>query len=338
MSSIGPQLPSQLPKRKRTPEEDAARRSKHPRSESPAKNRDEIDIDDSDEDYGPSAPPAPKSTLGPSLPPSNNNEIDLEDSDDGYGPSAPTHSKTSIAPARPTSNKNEIDLDADSDSDTGPAPPKRTAGPAPPPASLSTRPEDSSSDSEDDYGPALPNASNAPKPSIGPQLPPSEPALQRDEWMLALPTSSGYSERDPTRMRNRKFASKSSSGPSTGVSSIWTETPEEKLKRLQDAVLGREDKTKGPGSGSKPDKEEEERQWRISANIEAQRGKSLYDEHQSKRQTSGEKVEEEDDPSKRGFDREKDMALGGKIGTSQRRELMNKAANFGGRFQKGSFL
>lgn len=85
-------------------------------------------------------------------------------------------------------------------------------------------------------------------------------------------------------------------------------------------------------------KEEEERQRKIAANIEAQRGQSLFDEHQTRRHTAGEKVEEEDDPSKRGFDREKDMALGGKIGTAQRRELMNKAANFGGRFQKGSFL
>ncbi|CAM1504300.1 Fc.00g018910.m01.CDS01 [Cosmosporella sp. VM-42] len=347
MSSIGPQLPSQISKRKRASEEGSAPRSKHRRSESPSKNHDEVGLDDSDDDYGPRSPAVPKQTVGPLLPPRNKDDIGLDDSDDDYGPSAPTQPKPSIGPSLPASNNDEIDLDADSESDTGPArqkqhikstPPKRIAGPALPPASISTRVEDSSSDSEDDYGPALPNASNAPRPSIGPQMPPTEAAPQRDEWMLAPPTSSGYSERDPTRMRNRKFASKSSSGPSTGVSSIWTETPEEKLKRLQDAVLGREDTTKGPTVGPKRDKEEEERQRRIAANIEARRGKSLYDEHQSNRQNSKEEVEEDDDPSKRAFDREKDMSLGGKIGSSQRRELMNKAANFGGRFQKGSFL
>ncbi|KAM0440920.1 hypothetical protein ACHAPT_000223 [Fusarium lateritium] len=308
MSSIGPQLPPHLSKRKRTPEREASPPSKHRRSESPAKNGDEIDLD----------------------------------SDDDYGPSAPAPQKASISPSLPPSNKDEIGLDSDSDSDTGPAPSKRVIGPAPPPADLSTRPAtgpDSDSDSEDDYGPALPGSSNANKPTIGPQLPSAEPAPQRDSWMLAPPSASGYSERDPTKMRNRKFASKpsSSSGPST-VPSIWTETPEEKLKRLQDSVLGRGDKTVDTNPKAALAKDEEERNRRISANIEAQRGKSLYAEHQGRREKEGEKAEEEDDPSKRGFDREKDMAIGGKIGTAQRRELMNKAANFGGRFQKGSYL
>ncbi|KAK7430258.1 hypothetical protein QQZ08_003233 [Neonectria magnoliae] len=310
MSSIGPQLPPQQPKRKRTSEPEALSSSKHRRSESPSKNNDEIGLDDSDDDdYGPSTPTAPKPVVGPTLPPSNNDEIGL---------------------------------DFDSDSDSGPAPPKRIAGPAPPPADLSTQPDgdaDSSSDSEDDYGPALPGASNTNRHLVGPQLPAAEPQPQRDTWMLAPPTASSYAERDPTRIRNRKFASKPGpSAGSSGVSSIWTETPEEKLKRLQDAVLGREDKTKEEAATSTRNKEEEERQRRIAANIEAQRGKSLYDEHQGRRDKAGEKAEEEDDPSKRGFDREKDMALGGKIGSSQRRELMNKAANFGGRFSKGSFL
>lgn len=292
---------------------------------------------------------APSSPPPPSKHPrcesdTKNQEIDLEDSDDDddYGPTAPTEPRPAAGPSLTPSNHDEIDINSDSDSDVGPAPPKPAVGPTPPPpaeATSQTNLDSSDSDSDDDYGPAPPGASNAPKRSIGPQLPAAAPKQERDSWMLAPPTSSAYTERDPTRMRNRKFASKpaSSTGPSA-ISSIWTETPEEKLKRLQDAVLGREDKTKEATPNSKRSEEEEERQRKIAANIEAQRGQSLYDEHQSKRDKGGAKVEEEDDPSKRGFDREKDMALGGKIGTSQRRELMNKAANFGGRFQKGSFL
>lgn len=46
----------------------------------------------------------------------------------------------------------------------------------------------------------------------------------------------------------------------------------------------------------------------------------------------------DDDPSKRAFDWEKDMKVGGQISNSQRQQLLNRAANFGGRFQKGSFL
>ena len=48
--------------------------------------------------------------------------------------------------------------------------------------------------------------------------------------------------------------------------------------------------------------------------------------------------DDDDDPSKRAFDWEKDMKVGGQISNSQRQQLLNRAANFGGRFQKGSFL
>jgi hypothetical protein len=160
--------------------------------------------------------------------------------------------------------------------------------------------------------------------------------------MLAPPTASAYTERDPTRIRARKFTSNPTGKPAGGggVSSIWTETPEEKLRRLQDNVLGRSGSANdaAESSSSRRSKEEEERNRRIASNIESQRGKSLYAEHQQRKKNAGEKIEEEDDPSKRGFDKEKDMALGGQIGTAQRRELLNKAADFGGRFSKGSFL
>ena len=85
-------------------------------------------------------------------------------------------------------------------------------------------------------------------------------------------------------------------------------------------------------------REEEERNRRIAASVEANRGKSLMHEQGAKRKRQGADKEEEDDPSKRAFDREKDMALGGKIGSAQRKVLLTKAADFGGRFSKGSFL
>ena len=322
MSSIGPQLPPHLSKRKRTPDAEGQGARHHPdstpaknlRTQGPVANRDEIDLDsdsDSDGDYG------PKPVAGPSMPPQN---------------------------------KDEIDIASDSDSDVGPAPPKPTsAGPAapapqpPPPAD-----DSSSSDDDDDYGPSLPSA-NATKPQIGPSLPPSaaeDDTPQRDEWMLAPPTGGAFTEADPTKIRARKFASGKPGKGAPSVSSkqpssIWTETPEEKLRRLQDSVLGR---TGGEGrdgeaaGGAARSKEVEERDRKIAANIEATRGKSMYEEHNQKRRERGLDKEEEDDPSKRGFDREKDMALGGRLGAAQRKELMNKSANFAGKFSKGSFL
>lgn len=313
-------MPSQATKRKHTP-----------------------DTEESPSEAAPVASPNKQARhQGPTLPPSttNKDEIDLDDdsSDDGFGPSAPINT-VSVGPSQPVSgptlppqsNKDEIDLD-DSDSDTGPAPPAAAVGPT-------ADDSDSSSDSDDDYGPALPGAGPRRGP-IGPTLPSAandSTAPTRDAWMLEPPTSSGYSERDTTKMRARKFTSKP--GPSeSGVSAIWTETPEEKLKRLQDSVLGRSSEQASGSTVSKKSKDEEERNRRIAKSIESQRGQSLYQEHQDKNKASGKATDEEDDPSKRAFDREKDMALGSKIGSSQRQELINKSANFGGRFQKGSYL
>ena len=318
MSSIGPQLPPQISKRKRTPADDndqqdapASPRTKNARTQPPVANQEEIDLDDS--------------------------------SDDDYGPKP-----TSAGPNPPQTNQDEIDLSSDSDS--GPQPPKSssTAGVAVAPAAPATAPDSDSSDSDDDFGPSLPSAQSA-KPQIGPSMPApaadDDPAPQRDSWMLAPPTSGPFSERDPTKIKARKFATSKpgASQPSKEVSSIWTETPEEKLQRLQDSVLGRsagpsKDGSGGQQSGTVKSKEEEERNRKIAANIQASRGKSLLEEHKDQTRAKGTDKDEEDDPSKRGFDREKDMALGGSLGSAQRKELVNKSANFGGRFQKGSYL
>jgi hypothetical protein len=192
--------------------------------------------------------------------------------------------------------------------------------------------------------------------------------------MLAPPTSSGYRAPDPTKLKARKFASgprAATEGKPSGISSIWTETPEEKARRLANAVLGREDPNAAaassssspqphglrPEGGSSNKKADEAR---VRSYIEQTRGKSLLEEHQTARAAGkassagasgaaaakGDKTkwggpgadDDEDDPSKRAFDWEKDMKVGGRISNAQRRELLNRAANFGGRFQSGKYL
>jgi hypothetical protein len=49
-------------------------------------------------------------------------------------------------------------------------------------------------------------------------------------------------------------------------------------------------------------------------------------------------VEAEDDPSKRAFDREKDMGSGGRISNMEQREMLKKAAGFSDKFSGGSYL
>ncbi|KAH8163116.1 hypothetical protein CIB48_g5144 [Xylaria polymorpha] len=366
-------------------------------AESAQTNKDEIDLEsDSDDGYGPPAPrPTTRTSTGPSLPPSigptasprttaapslpqkNADEVELDnDDEEPIGPSAPpptTNGATrSIGPTLPSTNTDEIALDSEADDDNvGPAPPepKRIHGPAPPPAALSERPSapaDSESDSDDDYGPALPSSTSqqqrqARALAAASASSTTSSAPKRDDWMLAPPSAGGYRAADPTKLKARRFNSgpRASSGGGDGeISSIWTETPEEKRKRLENAVLGRDTSTSGPGPRAQkpaPREEDAEQAARIQNFTEATRGRSLYEEHQatraqqqgsssgpSSRGAAGKKKswvdEEDDDPSKRAFDKEKDMKLGGRIGASQRRELLNKAADFGGRFAKGKYL
>ncbi|KAK3354306.1 hypothetical protein B0H65DRAFT_447937 [Neurospora tetraspora] len=357
MASIGPQLPPHLQKRKRDDEDEES--SSPPTKISRPDNRDEIPLegDDSGDDFGPSAPNPNPSHISSSI-----------------GPSAPP--RPSIGPTAPTSSASA---------------PKRIYGPAPPPADLSERPttdpnSDSDSDSDDGYGPALPGtrpAAAANSSNRGPSFPSfqqqqqhqaEEPqAPKRDDWMVAPPTNSSYRAPDPTKLKSRKFASGRSAATGEksggGVSSIWTETPEEKIKRLAAAVLGREDPsssshssaTAASASVSKTSRPKNLDEERVRSYTEQTRGRSLVEEHQAaiaagkKKLTSassssasksgrpGDKygkqdVDDEDDPSKRAFDREKDMAVGGRISHTQRKDLLNRAANFGDRFQSGKFL
>lgn len=123
----------------------------------------------------------------------------------------------------------------------------------------------------------------------------------------------------------------------------------------------------GPGDreGQARRKLEEERRAEMERRVQEinereGRGGSLYDAHQRKRDgKEGRKghdkdkrdnegkeggkskerwQEEEDDPSKRGFDREKDMGLGGKVGYKARSDMTRQAKGFGGRFGQGGYL
>ena len=234
---------------------------------------------------------------------------------------------------------------------------RRRIGPALPPADLSERPttppspSPSASSDGSDFGPSLPPAPGShgaiveaeKRQEREKQAAAREAAKkpQREEWMIVPPKQDDWSSRvDPTKLRNRKFnTGKGAKAPvsnSGGDNAVWTETPEQKRQRLEDEVLG----VKKPAQLGREDKrsakEEAEKRAtddRIREYTEKNRGQSLYSEH--KKQVPKEK---DDDPSKRAFDREKDMALGGKLGEAKKREMVKRAGDFGSRFEKGSYL
>ena len=168
--------------------------------------------------------------------------------------------------------------------------------------------------------------------------------------MLHPPTSDTWAQKvDPTKLKNRKFATgKAAKAPAErggGVSAIWTETPEEKRRRLEDEVMG----VVAPaaaGGGSKSggdvrerraEEEAAETERRVRAfNEKERRGRSLLDEHAGGK--GRREREKEDDPTKRAFDREKDVGLGGKVGYKAKGEMVARAKDMGGRFAGGRYL
>jgi len=244
---------------------------------------------------------------------------------------------------------------------------KKHFGPALPPAPLDERPQEpvagteesnqqasegrdeEDSDDDDDFGPSMPTSQqtmgetqrqHSGSDENGSDSAAKEPnnGTQRAAWMMMPPKQDDLAARmDPSRIRARGFnTGKSATAKSGGSdeSRIWTETPEEKRRRLEDQVMGVKSTTSVTNSAADARMEAKRvEDLEMARNIKDSRGKSLVELHVK---TAG-KVEE-DDPSARAFDREKDIAGGIKIGAKQRNELLNHAAGIGSKFSSGSFL
>jgi len=294
--------------------------------------------------------------IGPALPPHLTKRSRQDERDGSLSPEPSEKRRKVAGPALPPPQSPS----SSEGSDIGPAPPSvskpaRVLGPAPPPAPLDERPanpptDDDDSSSDDDFGPAPPPAGanytayndDGPVPQgtsafdIDEKYAESAKKVERDAWMTMPPTQDDLSRMDPTKIRARKFNTGKSAGSNGGSGmGIWTETPEQKLKRLQDEAIGISTEAKSSSSSKerRKTKQEEERLRKLREKIDGSRGKSLMEQHQDK-----DGKEKEDDPSKRVFDYEKDMALGTKVSHKQKREMLSKAKGFGDRFSSGSYL
>ncbi|OJJ30058.1 hypothetical protein ASPWEDRAFT_46795 [Aspergillus wentii DTO 134E9] len=243
------------------------------------------------------------------------------------------------------------------DNDTSPGPEttskrRRIAGPVLPSSAASLHgsygntASESESDSDDDIGPVLPpagpvlseidDADRKPDPSTH-EVPMQGSGFQRDKWMLQPPGATDWSSRiDSTKLRSRGFQTgkPGRAAPGGQIDSSWTESPEQKIKRLEDKVLGIS------GSTVTDSQDHAAQVSRVTELAKARIHK--YNEATRKDALPGapclSKECENDDPSTRPFDREKDMSTSSRINNHQRRQILDKAADFSSRFAGGKFL
>lgn len=235
---------------------------------------------------------------------------------------------------------------------------RRVVGPAMPPAPLDQRPpepanaaQDSDSEDDDGFGPALPPedaGENAHEDDHSEarqtqREPTPEAKIQRDAWMTMAPQQDDLAARmDPTRQRPRGFnTGKGAKGPAASGTdaTAWHETAEQKQKRLADEMMGISSKPAASIGPQRPPTASSNgagvgKDAATAEKVKQARGPSLMEQHKA---TKG-KEAEDDDPSARVFDREKDMGAGMRIGHAQREEMLKKAGGFASKFAGGSYL
>ncbi|KAJ7118623.1 hypothetical protein C8R43DRAFT_1241809 [Mycena crocata] len=164
-------------------------------------------------------------------------------------------------------------------------------------------------------------------------------APKRDEWMLVPPTSSVLGNLDPTKLKPRQFARTSAPAKSTD-NTLWTETPAERQQRLADEVSGK--KRRAANSGDAPSAAEElEARKRQRVDEELRRG---VEEHTRKTRGSAlvdmharaGKDKDDGDEKKGIWDRDRDMALSGRLmDDDKRNKMLKEAKGLGDRFGTG---
>ncbi|KAI6022404.1 hypothetical protein BKA83DRAFT_4278267 [Pisolithus microcarpus] len=169
--------------------------------------------------------------------------------------------------------------------------------------------------------------------------------LQREEWMLVPPKKGDLlASLDPTKLKARQFGR--SSGPGRDAdSSLWTETPAERLQRLTDEVSGRKRKAVNaePEEDLEDAKKKKKRDEAIRRGVEEHtrksRGAALVDTHIERE--AQKKVDVDEEPAAI-WDHSRDMSIGGRLmDEKQRKQMLREARGLGDRFgtgKSGGFL
>lgn len=305
--------------------------------------------------------------IGPTLPPhiqrpkdeeEDNGEIPLDDSSsDDEGPSVgPAVAGPQLPPRSPENERKRKRDQNDEPEALGPSSPKGSIGPSigpSLPSATSATPPAEDSDSDDEIGPsisammtpaeaaeydrqqAIERLSRGPQSSTADTSKRPEPKLQRDSWMLA-PTSrqDWMNTLDASKFKARTFnQSKSGMNQGNADHTSWTETPQERAQRIEDEAAGRRPKPSELKEEDEIEREQrKERDRRIKEYNERTRGPSLMERHTAVKNT------EEDDPSKRAFDWQKDIAGGKTLGFKERNKMIERAKNLDSKYSGGHYL
>ncbi|KAK7208261.1 hypothetical protein BZA70DRAFT_41899 [Myxozyma melibiosi] len=216
--------------------------------------------------------------------------------------------------------------------------------------------EESDDSSDDEMGPVLPKdvaqaeeearrrlaraAESAKKSTLS-----EVDSSKREEWMLVPPSEKDWarSQADPLQLKNKKFLSgkAASTVGSKNADGSWMETEAERKKRVGEEMMGLRPKAGEEAGGAigpakPPAARDAEKEQKVREYNEKNRGKSLVEQYH---ESMGKGKSVVDDPSKRVFDYEKDIASGGKIMSASRiSEMSKRAGDVDSRFSKGKFL
>ncbi|PIL30844.1 hypothetical protein GSI_07012 [Ganoderma sinense ZZ0214-1] len=283
---------------------------------------------------GPQIPPS----IGPQIPPSLSKPSEPlanreeEEDDDDYAPALPpelaaARSKKVLGPSLPPSMSGPSYDDDDDDDDVGPRP----------------LPQGVVIEEKDGVQEFLEREERRRK-HLEEEGKPKAP--KREEWMLVPPSSSDLlGSIDPTKMnRPRQFARTAQPSRNTDTS-LWTETPAERQQRIADEVAGKRrravdvDVTEDAGADSRKRRRYEEEVRRgVEEHTKKVRGASLMQQHErTSAAKDAEKARngEQDEPAAL-WDRDRDMALGGRlVDDKTRNKFISEARGLGDRFGSG---
>jgi len=206
--------------------------------------------------------------------------------------------------------------------------------------------EDNEDSSDDDIGPQLYTHVSQPRVTRSDRELDSQETLQgdipansvkqrRDDWMV-LPPDKGSPSSDRLQLRNRKFNTSKDVPKNTGSFTPWTESHEQKKRRLENEILGIEPPSEGqrgnPVAGTP--KSNEAMAERVKLSNSKSKALSLYETFQE----DPSHTREDDDPSSRPFDREKDLVNLPNATSAKRRKFTDQISKLDSRFSGGYFL